>query len=64
MAKKKIPPRNPKGINQFAGTKSRNSFSFRLDAKLDEKVREYCAAHNITQTQFWEQLAEDFFSIE
>lgn len=60
MAKKKI-IRNPKGINQFPGTKGKN-FTFRLDKELDSKVREYCVAHDITLTRFWEQLAEDFFS--
>ena len=55
--------RNPQGKNQFPGTKADRNFTFRLDVDLDKKVREYCAKHEITQTQFWEQLAEDFFSL-
>lgn len=55
--------RNPQGKNQYPGTKAEKTFSFRLEKDLDEKVRGYCERHNISQTQFWEQLAEDFFSL-
>ena len=56
-------PRNPRGINQYPGTRGK-MLGFRLEKDQEKMLREYAEAHDLTITGVVEQAIDVFFKIQ